>query len=346
MRKHVTLSAMILCACLLLLNSVTKADARDAFEYDLLEDGKARVTGYRGGAAEVEIPWNLDGHMVTEIGAEAFAGSAVRSVQLPVGVRVIRTGAFRGCANLQQIKLPQLLETIEDEAFLGCVSLGSVFLPDSVAELGEDCFEAGTLVMGNPGSIAEAYSKGEGHQYMEVAVLTPTPRPAAADYQYEVRNGGIYITSYIGHDYEVRVPAEIDGLPVRTIGLNAFSSRYEVETVILPEGLTALDKNAFRYCPGLLSVELPSTLKTIGDHAFFLCESLTEITIPEGVTDIGERAFQGCSRLSRVTLPASLGRLTSYVFFECHRSLTIYGPKGSEAEKFADRKGYPFVATK
>ena len=132
MRKHVTLSAMILCACLLLLNSVTKADARDAFEYDLLEDGKARVTGYRGGAAEVEIPWNLDGHMVTEIGAEAFAGSAVRSVQLPVGVRVIRTGAFRDCGKLERVILPAAV-TIAQDAFDGISDEAVFFVPEGSA---------------------------------------------------------------------------------------------------------------------------------------------------------------------------------------------------------------------
>ena len=180
---------------------------------------------------------------------------------------------------------------------------------------------------------------------VETPRATPTPRPVSADYQYELRNGGIYITSYIGTDYEVRVPAEIDGYPVRTIGLNAFSSRYEVETVILPEGLTALDKNAFRYCPGLTRVELPSTLQTIGDHAFYLCEGLTEIVIPEGVTEIGLRAFQGCKQLRKVTLPKSLKTISNYTFFECHKSLTIYAPKGSAAQKFAGMKGYGFVAT-
>ncbi|MBR1820861.1 MAG: leucine-rich repeat domain-containing protein [Clostridia bacterium] len=304
------------------------------------------MTAYNGNQTEVQMPWNVDGYVVTEVGPGAFAGNqTVRSVKLPVGVRVIRAGAFRDCVALAEVTLPSRLETIEDEAFAGCQALTTVFLPDSVTELGENCFPAATVITGHAGSIAEAYAGAVGAAYHQAAVATPTPRPVSADYQYELRNGGIYITSYIGTDYEVRVPAEIDGYPVRTIGLNAFSSRYEVETVILPEGLTALDKNAFRYCPGLTRVELPSTLQTIGDHAFYLCEGLTEIVIPEGVTEIGLRAFQGCKQLRKVTLPKSLKTISNYTFFECHKSLTIYAPKGSAAQKFAGMKGYGFVAT-
>ena len=314
------------------------------YEYSVYNDGKAVVVGYRGNDRELSIPWNLDGHMITEIGDGAFKGkTALRTIKLPIGVRIIKANAFEGCTSLSAVLLPDYLETIEDEAFKGCKALTSLFLPDSVTELGEDCFEEWTVLSGNPGSLAESYSAWAGQDYQQAAVTTPTPKPVSADFQYEIRRGGIYITSYTGHDYEVHVPAEIDGYPVRTIGINAFSSRYEVESVILPEGLTSLDKNAFRFCTGLLSVKLPSTLKSIGDHCFYLCDILPEITIPEGVTEIGLRAFQGCKQLRDVTLPKSLKSISNYTFYDCHRSLIIHAPKGSSAEKFAHNKGYNYT---
>ena len=337
--------SLLLLLSLCLSASPVVAQTAGSFAYQLKDDGTAIVTGYTRRAGEVNIGWNLDGHMVTEIGEGAFMGNlTVTSVTLPVGVKVIRESAFEGCANLREVHLPSMLETIEDRVFAGCDSLKTLFLPDSVSELGDECFEEWTVLSGNPGSLAETYSAWAGRAYQEAVTVTPTPRPVSADYLYEVRSGGIYITSYIGRDYEVHVPAEIDGLPVRTIGLNAFSSR-GVDRVFLPEGLTALDKNAFRGCLGLTEVWLPNTLKTIGDHAFFLCENLAEIVIPEGVTQVGERAFQGCKLLRRATLPASVTKWTNFTFYDCHRTLTICAPRGSAAQKLADRQGYAFVAT-
>ena len=115
--------------------------------------------------------------------------------------------------------------------------------------------------------------------------------------------------------------------------------------VILPEGLIALDKNAFRYCATLQSIQLPSTLESIGEYAFYRCENLTEIIIPDGVSALGNRAFEGCSRLIEVTLPGTLETIYNYTFFECHGRLTIHAPAGSPAEKYAGTKGYSFVAT-
>jgi len=114
---------------------------------------------------------------------------------------------------------------------------------------------------------------------------------------------------------------------------------------VVPEGVTELDRVAFRYCPGLVEVQLPSSLRKIGDNAFYRCEGLEEIVIPEGVTELGDRAFRGCTMLRKVTLPRSLKTIPWYAFFECHERLIIYGPSGSAAEIYAGRKGYNFVST-
>jgi len=174
----------------------------------------------------------------------------------------------------------------------------------------------------------------------------PTRRPSAEqNYQYKIQNGGVVITSYVGKEYVVEIPEEIAGYPVRVIGSNAFSSRYDVETVILPEGLIEIEKTAFRFCTGLMSIQLPSTLKTIGEYAFFHCENLVEIVIPDGMTALGSRAFQCCYRLQHVTMSAKMKTIPTNTFFECHSRLTIHAPSGSAAESFAHRKGYRFTST-
>lgn len=315
--------------------------------YTLNEAGQAVVTRYLGSQRDVELSWNLDKRLVVEIGEEAFAGNAaVRSVKLPAAIRVIRMNAFKDCTALEEIVLPSMLETIEDGAFLGCTALKELEIPESVAEIGESCFESTTRLTGNSASMAGDYARAMGMGYEQTYDMqTASFYQVENDYKYEIRNGGVVITSYVGKDYTVEIPEEIEGYPVRVIGSNAFSSRYDVESVILPEGLVELEKTAFRYCTGLMSIQFPSTLKTIGEYCFFHCENLVEIVLPDGLTQLGSRAFQCCYRLKEVTIPAGVTSIPTYTFFECHANLTVHAPSGSAAENFAYRKGYRFVST-
>ena len=61
---------------------------------------------------------------------------------------------------------------------------------------------------------------------------------------------------------------------------------YKGLTEIIPEGVTIIDKNAFKGCKTLQIVTLPSSLKVIGEFVFSECESLVEIIIPRNVTII------------------------------------------------------------
>lgn len=339
---------LVLLLAVLLLPAATLAEALSGdWQYTLNDEGRAIVVRYMGNAREVQMPWNLDGHIIVEIGEEAFANNTrLRSVKLPVGVSVIRMNAFAGCTQLTEVTLPVLLETIEDGAFSNCPALATINIPDSVAEIGEGVFDSAILLTGSADSLAPGYAAACGLAYAADASSTvvPAAKDPAADYQYNIRNGYAVITSYIGRDYEITVPSELGGYPVRAIGTNAFSSSYGVERVILPEGLTELERTAFRKCPGLTSIVLPSTLVSIGDNAFYQCENLQEIVIPASVISLGDRAFTGCSQLRSVTIYADLSNIRTYTFYQCHSTLTIYAPKGSAAERHAYSRGYNFVA--
>ena len=65
------------------------------FAYTLNEEGQAVVTHYGGRDQNVELPWNIQVKMVTEIDTETFVGnSSIKTVKLPIGMTVIREKAF------------------------------------------------------------------------------------------------------------------------------------------------------------------------------------------------------------------------------------------------------------
>lgn len=120
----------------------------------------------------------------------------------------------------------------------------------------------------------------------------------------------IEITAYNGVDYDVKVPAYIDGFKVVGIAdftMDSVNFAPYVRSVTLPETVTyigdeafgTLDFNVRQPFSSLSAVNLPKSLKVIGDGAFG-CSSFESIIIPEGVEYIGAHAFEH-SRVTEVT---------------------------------------------
>lgn len=64
---------------------------------------------------------------VTEIGYEAFVGTALCSVDLPDGVKVVGSSAFASCAALKSVVIPTTLSEVGKSAFSGSEALDTVF---------------------------------------------------------------------------------------------------------------------------------------------------------------------------------------------------------------------------
>jgi hypothetical protein len=99
----------------------------------------------------------------------------------------------------------------------------------------------------------------------------------------------------------------------------------------LPEGLTAIGKEAFRSCRSLKSVTIPSGVEAIWSYTFEDCTSLESVNLPEGLTTISEYAFTGCDMLSGINLPTSLTAIGRRAFSDCASLKTVTIPSGVEA---------------
>ena len=72
-----------------------------------------------------------------------------------------------------------------------------------------------------------------------------------------------------------------------------------VKEVIIPEGITSIEQNAFEGCISLESITLPSSIKYIGPNAFADCKDLKEVVLPDSISDID---FWGERRAWKVSL--------------------------------------------
>lgn len=117
------------------------------FDYIRLQSGVA-VMKYRGDAAEVVIPAEIDGMPVQAVGTEAFAWNPlVAHVVMPDSVQIIGLKAFIGCTGLREVDWPENLLAIGLEAFRDCTALESVCLPPVTGFISEAAF-AGCSALG------------------------------------------------------------------------------------------------------------------------------------------------------------------------------------------------------
>lgn len=145
-------------------------------------------------------------------------------------------------------------------------------------------------------------------------------------------------------EYVNTLPSEYEGIPVTSIGENAFEGMY-VGKWTIPKSITFIGENAFRRCngsevvyveegnPAYYSIEgecliekatntvimgrmvpLDANLMHIGDYAYsnFWCG--VELTIPEGVITIGENAFEYSDRLQCVRIPSTIRLIGNEAF--------------------------------
>ena len=321
-------------------------------------DDAATLVRYFGSDSKVDIPAELGGKPVTEIGMLAFTNcSGLTKATIPEGVTSIGTGAFQWCGSLTEVNIPKSVEiigdgafqwcgsltevtipegvtSIKDSAFRNCSSLTEVTIPKSVTSIGERAFyqcEALTTVhYGGTQKDWDALKKniGEGNTWLLNANIIYSEN--SSDYAYSVNDAGdgVTITKYNGSAKNIVIPSELGGKPVTAIGEEAFYQNKTITSVKIPEGVTSIGDDAFQNCGSLTEVTIPKSVTSIGDNAFAGCSSLTKVTIPEGVTSIGVGTFLYCDSLTEVTIPKSVETIGISAFAGCSSLTKVTIPEG------------------
>ena len=103
---------------------------------------------------------------------------------------------------------------------------------------------------------------------------------------------------------------------VTTIERSAFESSAKLRTVVLPNSVDTIAPRTFANCPKLSSVRLPDGITYIPNFMFERCASLTSFTIPPTVTRIGESAFNN-SGIVISSIPESVTSIGNNAFYYC-----------------------------
>ena len=140
-------------------------------------------------------------------------------------------------------------------------------------------------------------------------------------FQFGQSADGYKLMAYLGKEETVTLPLTING--------NSYTidKMCGVKNVVIPNGFTTINDDAFYDCTSLVSITIPDSVTSIGNYAFRNCLSLTSISIPESVTSIGHSAFSVCSNLKSINLPDGITLISEGAFWGCNnlKDVTIPG---------------------
>ena len=308
--------------------------------YYTKEDGKLTITGLSADFfGELTIPAAINGATVYAVGENAFKNNtAITSLTVEEGVRIICDGAFCGCKSLKTATFPKSIEKMGYSALSGCCALQSLTVPFTGAEP-------------KTGKTLKDYNFGYVFGKEKCADCTKITQYYHEDSFINVSYADYYLPNSLktvcvtGSETATYLPYDafrscktldnviIGGL-IQNIGPFAFScctAKVSFEEPIIER----LEEDAFADYKGL-SLTIPESVKYIGVRAVSGCENLTDLTIPDGVEEIDFFAFSYSHALKTVTFGDGVKRLGMCAFYFCPQLKTInFGKSLSEIEECA-----------
>ena len=202
-----------------------------------------------------------------------FSGTGLITIENTETIKntVLRSGTFKNCISLQSIYLPDTITSFETSCFEECSKLTQITFPRDLKLIG-------------------AYAFANCKSLIADVILL------------NVTSIGIYAFSSCESIRYVKF-----GSALKTINQYSFSGCKNLKIVDGFENtvITNTSWNTFDGCSSLQSIQLPESLTAIGSSAFNGCSSLQSIQLPESLTTIGRSAFNGCTSLQSIIMKST-----------------------------------------
>ena len=263
------------------------------------------------------------GNNLSEIRSYSFAQcySLEHISNFPESLTKLDDGAFDRCGNLcDSVVIPPLVTTIGEHAFAGC-SIPSVVISEGVTTIERGAFSScpigalhvpSTLVSISPEN--NAFGEGAFHNCTRLQSITVDE----ANPIYDSRGNCNALIETATNTLLKGCKNTIIPDDITIIGLNAFLSINELNTITIPNSVERLETSAFAGCNSLTTITLPSNISYIGIGALNCCgltsivsKSPTPPTAYNSQWEYGyENSFMGVNRDIPIYIP--VGTIDAY----------------------------------
>ncbi|MBS6955582.1 MAG: leucine-rich repeat protein [Enterocloster asparagiformis] len=301
----------------------------------------------------IRLPDEKDGLPVVSMSPQLFyEAQNLKGVILPEKTQFIDYQTFTGCKNLTEIELPEGVESIYRSAFSNCSSLQKIDLPEGLKFIGYrafsgtgileitipstvDTLECGATILEIPQvNIAEGnktFMKKEDLICKFDGELTafPSSRKGSFVIPADFNSIGKY-AFYNTSLSEVIIPGSVG-----VVDEGAFCNGYELQKVVIEEGVGGLRDMSFMNCENIEKITIPGSVKSIGSGAFSSCTNLQKVVIGEGTEKLEDDCFRSCRSLSEITIPASVKIIGESAFYYCDSLKSVTVSRNCQIDKTA-----------
>ena len=304
-KKLFILTAIIIMMCV--ISVVASAETYGDLTYSVY-NGEIWITDCSATATEIDIPAEINGYPVRQIGAGDLYGytgfdncKLLVKVNIPNSVTRIAESAFYNCTSLKTINIPESITSIDGGAFNSCYSLQNVYIDDLYSWFNIDfgSVEASPLYYG-----ADLYINDE----LVTDITVPKEITKIDSYMF---SGCTSIKNVIIHD------------GVKSIEYNAFKNCRSLTDITIPDSVTQIGDYAFSQCTSLSKVNFTGNISSIGKGAFYYCNSLKSVSIPNNVSRIFEDTFRDCD-LESIIIPDSVTKIETNAFDRCYNINVVF----------------------
>ena len=347
--KSFLFHALLLAAVLVLCGTGLAETAGDPFEYVILDDDTAMITGYRGSEANLVFPETVDGHTVAGLSRNFSYNTAfvknLRTVTVPDTMTVIEPGAFLFADYLtefmiaeshpslafsdgvlyntdkqsillylrgntaEHFEVPDGIREIEDKAFIRS-RVVSLSLPASMERIGCESFDQCSFLTDI--SISEGLKSIGTNAFDNCDRLKQITIPASVtDIEEAAFTDNRLREIHVAPGNTVFTASGGALVNVRDGVLLAWPTQSEAESCTVEEGVTRIGRFAFYRSHHLKQITLPDGLLEIGRGAFVSCDHLTALDLPDSVVMLENTAFEDNTDIRQLHLSAGLKEISN-----------------------------------